>query len=282
MSSDDLEEREQYARFPFFIDEEGNPVDLQMPFCRLLPQTYFSAGILLALAEPGQLCALPSGMRAQTQLYPQEITDTIPANLDSATREELMMMQPHIAIAAQHYSNPALLEALRQMKINLFLHRNISTLDDIYEATRAFGHLAGRPLKAELLVLFMKAALNAIDNRLHRHNPSVLVVGYHTRFSLPGKKMLCYQFQERLGILPASPLMENSDWEVPISEEQILAAHPQKLIIIAPDIPHLKEQLLARPAIRQLPLVYFLDEEVQKTPCQHHVLAYYDLVNALK
>lgn len=283
-------EHEAKARLSFIIDDAGNPIDLALAADRILPQTFFSAGVLLALVNAETITALPYGIRSQKQLYPEELTAPVAADIDTTTREELVMMRPDIAIVAQHYSNPATVETLRQMGITLYLHRNISTIEDIHAATQAFGHLSARPLKAELMVLFMKAALNAIDNSFLANPPpdtsDLLIVGYHTRFSLPGKKMLTYEFQGRLGILPPNASLENSDWEVPISEEQILAAKPKKLVIIAPDIPHIKEQLLARPALQHLLhqngcSIFFLDEEVQKTASQYHVLAYYDLINAI-
>ena len=134
-----------------------------------------------------------------------------------------------------------------------------------------------------------RPALNAIDNSFLEYNtpPSPpLIVSYHTRFSLPGKKMLTYEYQQRLGFCTIKNSVENFDWEIPITEEEIIAARPEKLIIIAPNISHLKEQLIARPAIQQLIhnhgcRLYFLDEEVQKTVSQYYVLAYYDLIHSI-
>lgn len=289
LTSKEVLQHEADARVSFLVDDRGNPLDLTLQINRILPQTFFSAGILLSL-DSEMITALPHGIRAQKQLYPNELTDSITANIDTTTREELMMMGPDVAIVAQHYSSPAMVETLRQMGIALYMHRNISSVEDIHETTHAFGHLVGRPLKAELMTLFMKAALNAIDNHALREDSfdisTALIVNYHTRFSLPGKKMLTYEFQNRLGASVDSSLT-NVEWEIAISEEQILAANPKKLIIIAPEIPHIKKHVLSRPAIHHLLYdqgcqICFLNEEIQKTVSQYHVLAYYDLVNTIK
>ncbi len=287
--SENVKSEEEKARLSFIVDDSGTPIDLSLKGARILPHTFFAAGIFLALVDSDHIIALPKGIRQQTQLYSLEETALVEADVDGGTREEMVMMRPDIAVAAQHYSNPATIEAFRQMGIPLYLHRNISTIDDVHCTTEKCGHLVGRPLKAELMVLFMKAALNAIDNSFLEYSrpPSPpLIVSYHTRFSLPGKKMLTYEYQQRLGFCPIKNSVENFDWEIPITEEEIIAARPEKLIIIAPNIPHLKEQLIARPAIQQLIhnhgcRLYFLDEEVQKTVSQYYVLAYYDLIHSI-
>ncbi len=55
---------------------------------KFLPQTYASATFLLTLLQPEAIAALPAGFRNDTRLFPRELTDRIPFNLDRFEMEK--------------------------------------------------------------------------------------------------------------------------------------------------------------------------------------------------
>lgn len=275
-------------------DDLGNQIPVTKELSKLLPQTYVAASFLLALTSPEQIVALPNGLRKNTNLFPASLTSKVPLDLHHYDSEKLFVANPEIAFIA-HYSHPALVDALRNQEISLFTMKNLNSIPEICDALKRIGHVINRAQEAELLSLFMEAAILAIDNHVWAlqqtwkdlQSPRILFVSYHEQFSMPTAKTLTGQLLERMGIqLLGVPLDEQDKWSIPIAQEQIVNYDPHCLIVATPHHQKVQTQIIGDPALSHLSAIkhgriLFVDEAIQQFPSQYIVLAYYDLYNAL-
>lgn len=270
-------------RLKGIIDDKGAFISLSEPFHLFLPQTFVAASCLLSLSDPSQIVAIPKGIREQTELFPPKLTNQIQYDIDRYNGEHFFQVKPQIAFVS-HYSHPSTLEALHNQGIKLFAINAVDTLSDIRHTLIRIGNVINRPLDAELLTIFMEAAMCAIDNRLmamkERFSPQrLLYLNYHTQYSSPSSKTLTWQLLDRLNVthcLPKTLVDAHAhDWSIPLDQEQIVHYNPDFLIIASSS----QETV---PALHSLSArVAFVDDNIQQSPSQFIVLAYYDLAQAL-
>ncbi|MBA3957678.1 MAG: ABC transporter substrate-binding protein [Parachlamydiaceae bacterium] len=274
-------------------DDLNNPVNLESEINRFLPQTYVAASFLLALTKPEQILGLPKGLRELTHLFPKQLTEQIPYDVDRYNAESLSLDNPQLAFVA-HYSHPGFLETLRNQQVPLFTMYHLDTIDDIRNSLQRVGHTLNRSMEAELLNVFMEAALLAIDNHLWavQHSwtessfPRVLVLHHHSLFLLPTAKTLTGQLLQRMPLsLPAEAQLD-TDWTIPMTLESIADFDPECLIIVSANQKRSQQEIISHPALANLSAVnngriFFVDEIVQQFPSQYVILAYYDLFHAL-
>jgi iron complex transport system substrate-binding protein len=285
-----LKKLREQMRLKTVIDDAGKALDFPLPPKRFLPQTYVSASFLLALGDPEQVVALPRGLREQKHLFPKELTNQISYDLDRYNSEKLYLANPDVAFIA-YYSHPALVDALRNQGIKLFSINKLDTFEDINSALLRVGHVINRPMEAELLSIFMEAAMLAIDNRMmalkeaQNAAAKVLFVNYHAQFSVPGSQTLTGQLLTRAGI---SHILEDNQhsWTIPIAQEYIVNFNPDCLIVATVHRKEVEAQIQHDLAFSSLPAVQnqrvvFVDDTVQQFSSQHIVLAYYDLFQAI-
>lgn len=295
---EELTELQSDYRLKGIIDDNGALLSLQDAFQLFLPQTHVAASFLLALADPHQIVAIPKGIREQTALYSPSITSQIKYDIDRYNGELFFQAKPHVAFVS-HYSHPSALQTLQNQGIQLFSLNAIDSLSDIRHALIRVGNVINRPFEAELLAIFMEAAMLAVDNRLCAleqcqgiavANQRLLYLNYHTQYSAPSSKTLTWQLLERLGAshcLPAPLIAAHAaDWSIPMNQEQIVNYNPDCLIIATSDCPGTARQILETFAFDSLTAikkesVFFVDEAIQQSPTQFIVLAYYDLASAL-
>lgn len=257
---------------------------------RFFPQTYVSASFLLAFLNPKQIVALPSGLREHPHLFPETITQAIPYDSDHTHSERLFLARPEVAFVAP-YSNPAFVDALRNQGIPICLIPSSNDPEEIIALTRAIGQTVGESEKAELLALFMEAALYSLDNRVSTlcHTcwqdspPRFLVIKAQAGYALPTLKTLTGQLLARMKL---NVTQNTTSWNLPISRETILQQDPHALIISTIDKEASQDDLKRDPALSSLRAIqtgnlFFIDETVQQCASQHLVLAYYDLFEAL-
>jgi iron complex transport system substrate-binding protein len=281
-------------RLKGIIDDNGSLIPLKEPFQLFLPQTHVAAAFLLALTDPSQIVAIPKGIREQTSLYSPQLTRQIRHDIDRYNGEHFFQVKPQVAFVS-HYSHPSSLQALQNQGVQLFSLNTIETLPDIRHALIRVGNVINRPFEAELLTIFMEAAMLAIDNRLSfidhgTLKPRLLYLNYRTQFSAPSSKTLTWQLLERLGhqsCLPQSVVEAHADdWSIPMDQEQIVNYNPDCLIFATADGESSANQILETFAFQKLTAlanknVFFVDEAIQQSPTQFIVLAYYDLADAL-
>ncbi len=277
------------------FDDRGNSIEPSEAPRRFLPQTYVAASFLLALAAPEQIVAVPSGMRRLTQLYPSELMDNISLDVSPYNTERLFREEPDVAFVA-HYSQPSTLEALRSQGIELFTLSHVDSFEEIQDALMRVGHVAGKPEEAELLTLFMEASFCALDNRLavaqidasSRNASDVLYLNHFTHFSAPSLQTFTGKLLQQLGInkLPMSLPGAEHQWQIPLYQEHIVRFRPKAIVLSTAESDILRERMLNNPAFRDVPAVqnkriYTVDADVQDSPTQFSVLAYYDLVHTV-
>lgn len=282
------------------VDDAGHTIVLSRPFHKFLPQTYSAASFLLALTTPSSIVALPKRLRDHEQLYPKSLTEQIPLDIDRYNAEKLFEARPELAFVS-HYSHPATIQTLSSQGIELYMMKNLDSLSVIYEELVNIGRIIDRPLEAEMLAIFMKAAMASIENELTLHArhlsnqnkalPKVLFLYHHQNYSVPTLKGLTGHLLERIrewdiSLKYISDSERPDSWAMPINKEQILNLKPDCLIIAAQGGQPLEKDIREDPALGQLSAVcnnhiYFVDEAVQQSPSQYIVLAYYDLVNVL-
>jgi iron complex transport system substrate-binding protein len=255
---------------------------------RFLPQTYASGAFLLALVSPDQIVALPYGLRKQTQLFPETLTNQIPLNIDRHHSELLYLAKPEIAFVSTQYSHPATLEALKNQGIPIVPTTSIHSLKDIQNSLLQIGYAVNRGMEAKLLNLFIESALMAIENRLHAINAldqdtydQIVYLNHYSQFFTPSPGTFTCELLEKLG------LTTSSAWSyIPLTQEHFLKIDPSKLIIATMQPELICQQISASPSFSQLKAcqnqnTIFIDREVQESPTQYVVLAYYDLATAL-
>jgi iron complex transport system substrate-binding protein len=267
---------------------------------RFLPQTYASASLLLALSEPHEIVALPEMIRGQTELHPLSLTKQIPLDVDRYNSEKIYLMAPTIAFVAD-YSQPTTVQALKDQGIVLHTMGSLGSIMEISREIKKIGTVIQRPQKAELLSLFIEAAMYAIDNQLHllAHRfiekqgeiPRVLFLNHYQHFSVPNPTSLTGQLLERIALFDitlkyASETASSDKWVVPIGKEQIVNLNPDCIIIVTENKLAIEEEMRTENTLRDVVAVknnkiFFLDDTIQLSPTQYSVLAYQDLVEAL-
>lgn len=289
-NDNEIDQFEELSRKKLVIDDLGQPFDLETPPKVLLPQTHMSTEILLALVELDRIAALPSGYRNQSTLFCEHDLSAIKLDIDRHHSERLFQCNPDIAFVSKAYSHPGVLQILNDQEIPLYHIENTESIEDVKSSIINLGNIANSSLKANLLAIFIDAAMNAIDNKrmvLSRNLSSkkVLVTYYHSQFSLPGTKTLTYHFMQRMGVVDEE--YSTSDfWSTPIREEQIHNLNPDYLIIITSDTDNALNFFYSFPAFKninaaQSRTIRVIDEYVQKSVSQNIVIAYFDLNNAL-
>jgi len=285
---------------PFVIDDVGSVIHTRQPDRNFLPQTYVAASFLLALVPPHQIVALPRNLRNETHLYPLSLTSQIPLDIDRYQGEKLFQARPDIAFVA-HYSHPDTIQALRNQGILLYTMKDLTTLPDISEELLRVGAVANKPLEAELLKLFIDAAIIALDNQqvvfvkhfeqCTQKLPTVLVVNYHHTFSVPTMKTLTGQLLSRmqaidLSLKYAAERRHENEWMAMIDRERLLKLDPDFLIVATDHVQALEDELYhdhslqGLSAIRNRRLIV-VNHAIQNSPSQYVVLAYHDLIHAL-
>lgn len=296
-NSRELQELREKFCSKTIIDDNGLSFDVAVSFQKFLPQTYISASFLLALTEPKNIVAIPQGFRNQKDLYPQLLTDRIPLDINRYNSERIYQSKPDIAFVA-HYSHPSTLQALSNQGVPLFTLKSIDTIPEITNAINRIGHIVQRPFEAELLTLFMKSAMLAIDNRLlamshavieEHDTPRIMFLQHFSQFSLPTEKTITGQLLERFDSQKFTfvSLHKNrrNEWMIPIEQEQIVNINPDCLIVATSNGDLLKEQLKCNPAFSSLSAIknnniYFIDATPQ-APTQYVILAYYDIAEVI-
>jgi len=290
-----INELRMLQRQHIVVDSTGHPLNLTIHYNKFLPQTYLAAGVLISLLDPHQIVALPKGFRKQESIYPVEFTKKILLDIDSFQSEKIYLSSPDLAIVAQYYSHPSTLQTLKSQGIEMFCMGNISDIDDVKKSINDLGQICNRPLKSDLLNLFIEAALSAIDNKRLIANTDidlndVLIVNHHTQYSLPASKTLTYSLMKRMGIRINPSMIDDSsidhEWAIPLREEKIIGMNPKHLLIITS--PHkasldyfYQTELFNHIDASKKRCVTILDVQLQQSPSQYIVLAYYDLNAAL-
>jgi iron complex transport system substrate-binding protein len=280
------------------IDDGGHLLHIEDHFQKFLPQTYVSATFLLAIAPPGEIIALPRGLRHLLQIYSPEILERVPADIDSTQSEKLFSAKPDLAFVAP-YSHPSSLEVLRNQKIQLCTLKYIDTLKEIQESLLKVGHASNHVLEAQLLSIFIEAGILSIDNRLEAldqlHASSgklcrMLYLQHHHHYSLPTTKCLTGQLMVRAlthSARLACPIPQTQEnWSIPFEQENIITAQPDALIISTSSYGSLVSMIENQQSLHDLKAyrtkrIFHLDESIQESPTQYIVLAYYDLFQAL-
>jgi len=294
-SPQEIDEATQYQHVPYVVDDIGTMVDSTLKSSRFLPQTYAAASILLAVAPPEQIIAIPRGMRYYSQLYPNNAMNSIPFNSDRYNTEQLSLEKPELAFIS-HYSDPSTVRTLKNQGIKLFTTVNVNTISQIIDTVQRIGAVVHSPLQSQLLALFIEAAMLAIDNQLLAQRKDAhslmnlrtpLYLTYVTHFTTPSSETLTADLIKRLGINQTDFLTNNNFPKLKIiNHEELVTINPDCLIISCANNILLQETLLATPALQHIDAfkygrIFFVDEHVQHSPSQYLVLAYYDIFNAL-
>lgn len=236
---------------------------------KYLPQTWASASFLLALLPPEQIAALPKG-------YKSDLAPFLPT-LSGECAEFVWQHRPALAFVAP-YSQPGVIQILQAQNIPVHMARRLNTFDDITQELEMTGAYTGKKEEAELMSLFMQAALMAIDNRAKLLNPydKTLYLSWGSYFSYPTRRTLTGQLLDRLHLNSALQEPSGLAWKVPIDKESLRALKPSRLIIACEN-----------PAKFVLPEwegpleITLVEETLLESPDQYIVLAYYDLYEAL-
>jgi len=244
------------------IDDMGAPFELR-PRDRLVPQTVMSADILLAIAKPQNIVALPKGHSSEHRAL----------EFDRYAGDRLFLENPEIAFVSKLFSDHYTLQLLEQQGVELFFVEYPYTVETLCKTIVDMGDVIDEPLKGRLLSLFVEALFLTLDNwRSHQQFPEskILVVSYYNRFSEPGTKTLTHHYLTRMGIKGT----DQEGFSVPIPEEEIAHFNPDLLILMTDN-----ENIV--PKLHIDCKIVTISEKIQLSPSQFMALAYYDLNKAL-
>lgn len=254
---------------------------------RYFPQTFNSASFLLALVCKDQICSLPEGLRRYPDLYPDEVCCAIPSESNRYRAEKISLQNPQAAFVSS-YSDPYTVEMLQQQGIDVVSLESANTLEAIQNGILSVGQTTKQQDKAQLLSLFIKAAMQTLDNRarsiMEQRSGTFALVYFQMGIQVPTTKSLTGYLLQRIGI---DVIHNPVTWRVPMSEEKLIAASPESLIVITDEPDSAHKQLLLSPAIRDLDAVKqgrlcYISNHVQHQSNQFVVMAYLDLVEAMR
>lgn len=282
---------DQKLKKTIIIDQLGQPIDISASCERIFPQTYHSGEILLALTEAKKIVALNEGLKNQKFLRNSQKINEITTFVNCFDGEKIFLAKPQVAIVAE-YSHPSLIQILKKQGVQLFFQKQIENLEDLHISITNLGFLCNESLKSKLLNIFIKSALNAIDNKrqiyLKNFNyDKVLVLQYYSKHSLPAENSFINYFIQRMDLHKNISSQARSDnTRTPFSEDQIIKINPDYLIIITEmnddkSSYFYKKRYCSHINAGKKKQIFLLDEEIQQTTSQYAVLAYFDLNNCL-
>lgn len=236
---------------------------------KFLPQTWASASFLLALLPVEQIAALPAGYKKKGSLPLPE--------LRGEYAEFIHRYKPSLAFCAP-YSNPGVIQILQAQHIPFHIAKPLTQVEDIFEELQTTGSYIGKKEEAELMTLFMKAALLAIDNRAQLLHPyeKTFYLSWGTHFSYPTDKMITGQLVKRLHLNQELPSPSGLAWKVPLDRETLLKLNPSRLILACEN-----PQKFSFPEWGKPLEIALVEETLLESPDQYIVLAYFDLYEAL-
>lgn len=261
----------------------------------ILPQTFLAATILLAIAQPEELLAIPSGLRSQQHLFSVTLTELVPLDSDSLTNEKIFQLSPDITFIG-HYSHPRFVENLKKQNIELCVLESPKNYAEVLSTIHQLGALSNHPHEAEILSIFLETALSVIDLEFQKYLEKssskslsrLLYLIDYGQSNLPGQHSLTWQHMDRLIALgaPISNLFSSSENQFPsvIDNETIHSLQVDGLLIAVPPVNHAPcraSKLTAGMINQRVFPIKFIDDSIQQSPTQFIVLAYFDLANAL-
>ncbi len=286
-SQEELSTLREAHRLRTITDDNNNIIRMPAHLDRFLPQTYVSASLLLSLSDHRNIIAIPRGMRTESHLYPFDIMNKIPIDTDRFNVEKIYQRRPQIAFVS-NYSLPSMLQVFRKQNIPLFFLNNLDSIPDIRHAIARIGHITNRPFKAELLNIFIDAALIAIDNTvLHTKRPSsLLYLNIYSGYATPAPGTLTNRFLKRLHIQHPFPQKCSHMKKIALTREDIVMLDPECIIVSIPQKHNAIRTILNDRAFQNLRAVknnriFAVDEIAQESSDHHIVLAYYDLAQIL-
>ena len=298
-TTSELNELRQLTRAKEIIDDTGQPFNLtHWSHKNFLPQTHASASILLALIEPKHIVALPRGIRQESHIYPRSLLSQIPLDADRYQSEKLFNSHPDLAFIA-HYSLPSTVTALRNQGIEVFAHNQTDKIPDIIDGVVRMSHTVNRPLKGQLMAIFMKGAIMAIDNRAQLIQQSsdqwpsrVLYLNAYSNYSTPTARTLTAHLLNRLKldhlISERESNQGSSEFSRTITLEEVVSLNPEYVLLSTTqkNRSQLTQRLMKEPALGRVEAVQqghviAVDESIQSSPSQYVVLAYFDLFDGI-
>ncbi len=293
-SEEEIRKINQKIALRSIVDDSGRTVKREERFSLFLPQTYLAASVMLAIARPDAIVALPRGLRELKGMFSSETLAQIPFDTGLIRSETLALKRPDVAFIAP-YTYPASLEALQRQSIALCTIDAAKSIEDIQNSLLKIGHVSSHILQAQLLTYFIEAVFLSIDNRLRaihfddqsdKQQTRLLYVAYRNHFELPTAKSLSGQLLVRaLAFFPhftSTVPLSDFFWRIPLEKEAILQKNPDALIIAKPDFLNCEvEWSLKGTKAYQNDRLFFVDESIQESPTQYIALAYYDLFEAI-
>ncbi len=293
--SDQLIERLQ-PPVSYVLDDTKAHVLVSKEYHRFLPQTYAAATMLFALVPPSEIIAIPRGMREEPNVYPQSIMNQIPLNSERVNAEELFLKHPQLAYVAS-YSQPAMIEALKEQGIPLFYLSKFSTESEVASSIKRLGITANAPARGELLAHFVGMANKAISNQwelalackeVNIKPFSYLCLQFYSQYQGLTEKNITVQHLKSMGgkneIYGLQKVKSRrKDWTIPLTTEDIISLNPSYLILLGEDT---AEKVLSDPALQGIEAIRqghicVVDSAVQYSPTQLITLAKYDLMMGL-
>lgn len=252
---------------------------------KILPQTFSAAAILLALAYPEQIIALPAGLRQIPDLSSPKHLAEIFLDVEQLTPESIFIYKPDLAFVAP-YTDPRYLRMLERQNIPLCMLSNVYDLESLKNVLIVVGEQIGRLIEAELLLSFIEAGFKFIDNRLKIHLQQ-------KKSSFP-IHLICMEYYGHLAPLQPksttdfllSRLTEKGICQlIPLCQQMksLPGKRPDGVIIATSFTPFNLQR--AEKKLRNSPFAdfkcHYIDIAIQHSPSQHLLLAYYDLADAI-
>lgn len=238
------------------------------------PQTFLSAALLLTIAPGVEITSLPDGFRRQREIYSDSFTCSVPLDTDPGKNETFLSLKPTVAFLAP-YSHPAVRSNLEERGVHLVEGKTVSSFDDLYDAIRITGSLTGEEERAEILSLFVKAALFHFQNRIPQSEKELLYLKASSTLAAPRRDTLLGNF---LGDCNSFSLTTKT-------LEEVITKKPKKIFLSSSDheraLMELSSQSGFHALLKEGTTFCFVDWHTQETLSHFFLLACFDIVSLL-
>lgn len=211
------------------IDGLGNEFTLEASPVRIVSLTLGTDEILLTLIGPERLIGVTYLATDPTISNAADLAAEV-ENIVEADPESLIALEPDLVVVGI-FTDPAVIEQVKDVGIPVFLVGNLDSIDGIRENILTLGHLTGEEERAAEMVAEMDATLDHIAQTLAEADIEPLNVLYLAPDGwVAGSDTTLHDIITHAGGVNAAAEASLESWQQ-VSEETIIAMNPDVLLV---------------------------------------------------
>jgi hypothetical protein len=262
---------------------------------KFIAQTFISATIGLAIAEPEQIIAIPEAIRKQTHLHNAEVMEQVLYNSSRYNAETLFSLKPNYCFVAS-YTSPTTLGTLKMQDINLIFLDDINSTQGIIRTLLHMGTIIEQVNRSTLLSEFTEATWCAFKNEiiyLKKTNPNlfkrrIAFLFHYDHLTFPSNLYLAHTWLEEVQVNLIEPKSTSNirSWTTPIQIQELPNLDLEALIIACTVPLASYNKLISHKGFKELIEkphfnLYFINDQAIHSPTQLISLGFYDLLSCI-